>query len=101
MELNELGVEQISGHGTQRFAVCMCDLLWMDAWARGAFADMKCVNSFVFGAKRAICLEIVLFGRMAGHGRNVGILYTPEFSVSGQNPAGRCFPEYTIPSRLL
>ena len=38
---------------------------------------------------------------MAGHGRNVEILYTPKFSVNGQNPAARCFPEYTMSSGLL
>ena len=51
--------------------------------------------------RQAICIEIVLFGRIAGHGRNVKILYMPKFSVRGQNSAACCFPEYMIPPRLL
>ena len=38
---------------------------------------------------------------MPGHGRHVRILYTPKFSVEGQNPPAGCFPEYIISSRLL
>ena len=51
--------------------------------------------------RQAVCIEIVLCARMTGHGRHVEILYMPKFSVDWQNSAASCFPEYTIPPRLL
>ena len=80
---------------------CICDFLWMEASARAASAPVKCANSFIFVGQKWICIEIVLCGRMAAHGRHVGILYTPKFSVSAHNPAASCVPEYTMSPRLL
>ena len=76
--------------------VVFCDLLWMEALARAAFARVTCANSLFFIWRQAICIEIVLFGRMARHGRHVEILYMPKFSVYGQNSAVRRVPEHTI-----